>query len=229
MQSSTIAYNEVLRESEIVSPFNEDAKMVKRVGNKLAVACKQFLLDYGGADRITGYQWEFNLIQSNDINAWCMPGGKVVVYTGLLDVTLDETGLATVLSHEIAHAIARHSNERVSQQILAQVGGSALDVVLASTDFSNIDLDQIIVDSYTVGTNVGLLKFPRNHESEADKMGLVFMEYAGYDSRLAVDFWKRMAAQSTSDYSILWSTHPADAQRIMNIEEFIPVAKSYIR
>ena len=231
IQSSQIAYNEFLNQNEVVNPYNEEAMLVKRVGNKLADACKEFLSDYGGVERVAGYQWEFNLVNSDEINAWCMPGGKVVVYTGLLAITQDENGLATVLSHEIAHAIARHSNERVSQQILTEVGGSALDVVLATTSTSanSIDLDQLIFETYSLGTSIGLLTFSRNHESEADKMGLVFMEYAGYDSRQAVGFWKRMSAQSTGSVPVLLSTHPADATRIASIEEFIPVAKSYVK
>lgn len=231
MQSSQIAYNEFLSQNEVVNPFSQDALLVTRVGNKLAEGCKKFLSDYGGVNRVAGFQWEFNLVNREEINAWCMPGGKVVVYTGLLAVTQDENGLATVLSHEIAHAIARHGNERMSQQIMAQAGGSTLEAVLASTgtNANSIDLDQLIYDTYSLGSNLGSLMFSRNQESEADKMGLVFMEYAGYDCGLAVDFWKRMKAQSKGSSPVLLSTHPADAKRIADIKEFIPVAKSYVK
>lgn len=229
IKSSNIAYDAFLNENDIINPYDAKAMMVKRVGNNLAEACRMFLLDHGDVERIAGYEWEFNLVNSDEVNAWCMPGGKVVVYSGLLDVTQDESGLATVLSHEIAHAIARHSNERVSQQLLAQVGGSTLEAVLGATDFSSEVLDDLMLQSFSLGSNIGLLKFSRNHESEADKMGLVFMEYAGYDCSKAVGFWERMASQSTQDYPVLLSTHPADASRIRDIEEFIPVAKSYVK
>ena len=229
IKSSNIAYEAFLNENDIINPFDANAMMVKRVGNNLAEACRKFLLDYGDVERIAGYEWEFNLVNSTEINAWCMPGGKVVVYSGLLDITHDENGLAAVLSHEIAHAIARHSNERASQQLLAQVGGSALEVVLSATEFSSTELDFLILESFSLGTDIGLLKFSRNHESEADKMGLVFMEYAGCDCSKAVGFWERMASQSAQNYPVLLSTHPADEARIREIETFIPVAKSYVK
>ncbi len=229
MQSSNVAYETFLSENSIVSPYDSRSLMVKKVGNNLAEACQKFLADYGDSERMAGYQWEFNLVESTEVNAWCMPGGKVVVYTGILDLTADEAGLATVLGHEIAHAIARHGNERVSQQILAEAGGSTIQAVLASTSFSPDMLDNLVLNAYSLGSSVGLLKFSRNQESEADKMGLVFMEYAGYDSYAAIDFWKRMAASSAVGVPELLSTHPADEKRIMEIESFIPVAKSYVK
>ena len=167
-------------------------------------------------------------VEGEEINAWCMPGGKVVVYEGILPMTQDEEGLAVVLSHEIAHAIARHGNERVSQQMMTQYGGAVLATIFENTSYQGIELNQIISDTYGAGTQLGLLKFSRMHETEADKMGLVFMEYAGYDSKNAIDFWKRMANSSQGSPSDFLSTHPSDGKRISDIEEFIPVAKSYI-
>jgi len=152
----------------------------------------------------------------------------VVVFKGILDVTQDEEGLAVVMSHEIAHAIARHSNERVSQQILTQMGGSTLQTVMGVVNTDGVDLNSLVMNAFNIGSQVGLLKFSRNQETEADKMGLVFMEYAGYDSQNAIEFWKRMAKNSTGGQPEFLSTHPSDAKRIMDIESFIPVAKSYV-
>ncbi len=228
ISSSSLAYEEFLNENHIVSPFNANSQMVNEVGNKLAVACKKFLEEHGDVNRLNGFQWEFTLVEGEEINAWCMPGGKVVVYEGILPMTQDEEGLAVVLSHEIAHAIARHGNERVSQQMMTQYGGAVLATIFENTSYQGIELNQIISDTYGAGTQLGLLKFSRMHETEADKMGLVFMEYAGYDSKNAIDFWKRMANSSQGSPSDFLSTHPSDGKRISDIEEFIPVAKSYI-
>lgn len=228
VQSSSLAYNEFLSQNEVVNLYDERTMMVKRVGEKLAEGCEKFLKDHGDPSRTATFQWEFNLVESDQINAWCMPGGKVVVYTGILPVTQSEEGLATVLSHEIAHAIARHSNERVSQQIMTQVGGSVLSTVLLDTELAAYNIDAIILNVYGLGANLGLLKFSRNQETEADKMGLVFMEYAGYDCSTAIDFWKRMSAAGNAGVPEILSTHPTDDRRIQEIEMFIPVAKSYI-
>jgi predicted Zn-dependent protease len=228
IQSSNIAYNQFLDDNTVVSEFHPDAILVNKVGNKLAVACRQFLINHGDVERVAGFDWEFNLVESEEKNAWCMPGGKVVIYQGILSETIDETGLAVVLSHEIAHAIARHGSERASQQLLAQMGGDALQTVLNSLDTKGIDFSEILSQTYDMGLELGMLKFSRNHETEADKMGLVFMEYAGYDSSVALEFWQRMANSSQYGIPAFMSTHPTDEKRIMEIEAFIPVAKSYV-
>ena len=228
ISSSSLAYQTFLDENTVISPYNPDAKMVKRVGEKLAVACKNFLTQYGDINRLEGFNWEFHLVEGDEKNAWCMPGGKVVVYNGILSVTQDEEGLAVVLSHEIAHAVARHGNERVSQQLITQYGGSALAVIFDNTSMNGLDMQEIILNTYGSGSQLGLLKFSRMHETEADKMGLVFMEYAGYDSQKAIDFWQRMSAGSDGTVPEFLSTHPSDNNRIEAIEAFIPVAKSYI-
>jgi predicted Zn-dependent protease len=212
-----------------MSPYNTNAIMVKRVGEKLSEACEAFLRDHSDISRIAGFEWEFNLVQDAQKNAWCMPGGKVVVYEGILSTTQDETGLAVVLSHEIAHAIARHGNERVSQQMLSQYGGSAVQVLLGSAQYQGMDLSGLILNAYSKGAELGMLKFSRNQESEADKMGLVFMEYAGYNSEMAIDFWKRMSADGGGEIPFFMSTHPTDQQRISDIEAYIPIAKSYVK
>ncbi|MFT4753987.1 MAG: putative Zn-dependent protease [Salibacteraceae bacterium] len=226
--SSRESYQSFLDENLVISAYNPNAVLVKRVGEKLALACKAFLEKHGDIGRLDGFNWEFNLVEGSDLNAWCMPGGKVVVYEGILAITEDEQGLAVVLSHEIAHAIARHGNERVSQQMLAQYSGAALVSIFEQTAFQGIELQEIISQIYGAGAQLGLLKFSRVHETEADKMGLVFMEYAGYDSENAIAFWQRMLKQSEGVPSEFLSTHPSDQKRIRDIETFIPVAKSYV-
>ena len=228
IRSSNVAYNQFLDENAVVSEFHSDAILVNKVGDKLAVACRQFLINHGDVERVAGFDWEFNLVESEEKNAWCMPGGKVVIYQGILSETINETGLAVVLSHEIAHAIARHSSERASQQLLAEMGGDALQTVLNSLDTKGIDFSEIFSQTYDMGLQLGMLKFSRNHETEADKMGLVFMEYAGYDSSVALEFWKRMLNNSGYGIPAFMSTHPTDEKRILEIEAFIPVAKSYV-
>jgi len=205
------------------------ADMVKRVGNKLAAAITQYYNSKGQGNALAGYQWEFNLVNSPDINAWCMPGGKVVIYTGILPVTRDEAGLAVVMGHEIAHAIARHGNERMSQGLIQQAGGTALSVALASKPAQT---QELFKTAYGVGSQVGvLLPFSRKQESEADEMGLIFMALAGYNPSVAVDFWQRMSAASGSGNKPpeLLSTHPSDATRISKIQKQIPSAMAYYK
>jgi predicted Zn-dependent protease len=174
------------------------------------------------------YKWEFNLIQDDKtVNAWCMPGGKVGVYTGILPVTRDETGLAVVMGHEVAHAIAKHGNERMSQELLAQLGAVGLSVALSTEPGLTSD---IYMAAYGVGTNVGiLLPYSRVHESEADRIGLSLMARAGYDPRAAVPFWKRMSEKGGSRPPEFLSTHPAPDTRIKQIESLIPEAMQYYR
>lgn len=200
-----------------------DAEMVKRVGNKMVAAVKQFLQERGKLDLIAGYNWEFNLVNSNEVNAWCMPGGKVAVYTGILPITQNETGLAVVMGHEIAHAIARHGNERVSQQLFAQYGGQALSVLMSSKP---AETQQIF--NYGVGatSTLGILAFSRKHESEADEMGLYFMAMAGYNPEEAISFWQRMAAKGGQKPPQFLSTHPSDETRISQLKGWMPKAKA---
>lgn len=176
--------------------------------------------------KLSNYSWEFNLVENQEINAWCMPGGKVVVYTGILPITRDEAGLAVVMGHEIAHAIAKHGNERMSQGLLAQVGGMALSTALESEPETT---QQLWMAAYGLGAQIGLvLPYSRLHENEADHLGLIFMSMAGYNPNAAVSFWQHMAAKKGGkNPPEFLSTHPSDKNRILKIQALIPEAMKY--
>ena len=199
--------------------------MVKRVGQNLANAVVSYLNQNGLGAEVANYKWEFNLVQSNEVNAWCLPGGKIVVYEGILPVTQNEASLAIVLGHEIAHAVAKHSAERLSNEYKNQYGTQILGAVLQGAGASE-GLQQIISLGTQVGGSIWPSGFSRKQESEADHMGLVFAAMAGYDPEVAVTFWQRMAAQGTGSSSI-FSDHPSDAKRIQDIQGWLPEAKKY--
>ncbi len=212
---SLTAYNDFLKENDVVDK-GKDYSAVKRVSDKLIPAVVTVLKQEGYGDMIEGYNWEVNLVESDEPNAWCMPGGKIVVYTGILGYTKDDAGLAVVLGHEIAHAIAQHGNERMSQGLLAETGFVALDIALANKPTETRNL---LMTAVGVGTQVGvLLPFSRTQESEADRLGLIFMAAAGYDPHNAISFWERMSANGTSVPEFL-STHPSDETRISDIKD----------
>ena len=217
MSLSAIEYSNFLSTHDFEIGTN-DAEMVKRVGKRISDAVSLYMNANGHASRIAGFSWEFNLVRDNAVNAWCMPGGKVCVYTGILPITLDENGLAVVLGHEIAHAIARHGNERMSQGLLFKLGGIALNVAVSNKSEETQDLFN---EAYGIGAQTGLiLPFSRKNELESDKLGLVFMHLAGYDASKAADFWKRMAKNGPSHPEFL-STHPSDEKRIKEINDFL--------
>lgn len=220
-------YREFLSTHKVVKD-TEDAEMVKRVGQKIRQAVETYFFQNNLSDRLNGYKWAFNLIEDKAINAWCMPGGKVVVYTGILPIAKDEAGLAVVMGHEIAHAVAQHGDERMSQALLAEMGGVALATALSQKPKETTNL---FMAAYGLGTTIGiLLPYSRLQESEADRLGLIFMAMAGYDPRNAIDFWKRMSASKQGGYTPEFlSTHPADETRIRNIERLIPEAMQYYR
>lgn len=225
---SLTGYKDFLDKNPPVAASNANAAMVARVGDRISKAVITFLEQNKMGDRVKDYKWEFKLVESQDINAWCMPGGKVVVYTGLLPVTKDETGLAFVMGHEVAHAVARHGNERMSQMLLAQTGGLALDIALADKPS---ETRAIFNTAYAVGSQVGvMLPFSRLHETEADKLGMIFMAMAGYDPSEAPAVWSRMIEinKGPKPPAIL-STHPADQTRIENIRAYVPTAKKYFK
>lgn len=222
-------YKQFLTENKVVATnVNKDAEMVRRVGTRIAYAIGKYYEQQGKGDILNGYQWEFNLIDSKDVNAWCMPGGKVVVYTGLLPVTQNEAALAVVMGHEIAHAIARHGNERMSQGVMQQLGGVALSVAVANKP---AETQNLFLQSYGIGSTVlGTLPFSRKQETEADKFGLIFSAMAGYNPNEAIPFWQRMAqvagGQKPPEFL---STHPSDETRIANMQKFIPEAMKYYK
>jgi len=220
-------YAKVLKESKL-STDQEEVQMVTRVGKRIATAAEGFLKESGAGDKIKNYKWQFNVIEDDKtVNAWCMPGGKVAVYTGILPVTKNETGLAVVLGHEVAHAIAEHGNERMSQALVAQLGGVALSAALANQP---AETTQLFMAAYGVTANVGaLLPYSRLHESEADRIGLTLMAKAGYDPHEAVRFWQAMSAQGGSRPPTLLSTHPAPESRIEKIKSYIPEAMRYYK
>ncbi len=226
-QEAVLAYQQFLGDpSTKVVRGNAQAEMVQRVGKRIAQAVTKFLNEGDYANQYN-FQWEFNLIDDNQINAWCMPGGKVAVYAGILPVTRTEAGLATVMGHEIAHAIAKHSAERMSQTIAAQLGGVAVDVATAERSSTT---RAVLNTAYGLGGQLALLSYSRNQETEADRLGLVFMALAGYDPSEAIGFWERMMeAKSASGGAPpeFLSTHPSDVRRINNIKKLLPEAQSY--
>lgn len=205
----------------------QDAALVKKVGNNIKGAVERYFQQEGESDRLAGYAWEFNLVKSDEVNAWCMPGGKVVFYEGILPICQDEKGIAVVMGHEVAHAIAEHGNERMSQGLLTQMGGMALQAALASKP---AETQQLFMTAFGVGAQVGvLLPFSRQQETEADRLGLIFMAMAGYDPNVAVGFWQRMAAQGGGAPPEFLSTHPADDTRVRNLQGFMPEAMGYYK
>ena len=218
-------YDQFLKENkESTDPAKKE--MVSRVGMRLAKAVEKYLTEHDMADQVKGYAWEFHLIESKDINAGCMSGGKVVVYTGILPVTQTETGLAVVMGHEIAHAVARHGSERMSQGLVQQMGGVALSAALSK---SPSQTQSLFMTAYGVGSQVGvLLPFGRTQEKEADHLGLIFMAMGGYNPDEAVSFWERMAAQKQGGAPPEFlSTHPSDQTRIAEIKKLLPEARKY--
>ena len=221
-------YQTFLNANKVVSSTsNRDAEMVRRAGSRIAAAIKTYYDGKGQTSVLDGYQWEFNLIDNKEANAWCMPGGKVVVYTGLLPITQNEAALAIVLGHEIAHAIAQHGSERMSQGLLQQLGGTALQVALANKP---AETQNLFMTAYGIGSNVGaILPFSRKQESEADKYGLYFAAMGGYNPQEAIPFWERMAAAGGGKPPEFLSGHPSDERRIANIKTNMPQALKYYK
>ena len=202
-----------------------DATRVVNVGNRIKNAAEKYYASIGRQADLVSYNWEFALLQDAQMNAWCMPGGKVAVYTGILPVTKDETGLAVVMGHEVSHALAGHGNERISQAMVAQYGGQILGGTI-----SNAQWAQVFEAAYPIGSQVALLKYGRNQESEADQMGLYLMSMAGYDPRQAIPFWQRMEASATgSRQPEFLSTHPNPETRISDINKNLPKALEYYK
>lgn len=227
MATSLQQYDQFLKENK-VSQNKAQTAQVKRVGSRIQHAVEQYFRQNNNSQQLAGYAWEFNLVESKDVNAWCMPGGKVVVYSGILPITKNDDGLAVVMGHEIAHAVANHGAERVSQGLLAQLGGMALSTAIKTQPQAT---QQLWMGAFGLGAQYGLiLPYSRVHENEADHLGLMFMAMAGYDPNAAVDFWQRMSAKKGGQAPPEFlSTHPSDATRIRNIQSLLPEARKYYK
>ncbi|MBW8323195.1 MAG: M48 family metallopeptidase [Prolixibacteraceae bacterium] len=224
VEMSLTSYSQFLQENKL-SANKEQTDVVKRVGARMSVAVEKYLKENGFQDRVADFKWEFNLVENKEPNAWCMPGGKVVFYSGILPLTKNDAGVAVVMGHEIAHAVARHGNERMSQQMLVQFGGVALSEAIKTKPEQT---QAIFQTAYGLGSQLGvMLPYSRQHEYEGDKLGLIFMAIAGYDPKEAIGFWERMAANSSGKTPEFLSTHPVEANRIEAIKQFLPDAMKY--
>ncbi len=222
-------YKQFLSGSKVVSSSNNrDAAMVRRVGQRVTNAVKSYYASRNLSDALDGFVWEYNLVNDPAINAWAMPGGRIVVYTGLLGVTKNEAALAAVIGHEISHAIFKHGNERMSQGLAQQLGGAALSIALANQPAQTQNLFNT---AYGIGTNVGvLLPFSRKQESEADRYGLIWMAMAGYNPQEAIPLWERMEAASSGNRPPEFlSTHPSENTRMTNLRKWMPEALKYYK
>lgn len=219
-------YKSFLSTNKVVPTANKDAEMVKRIGSRITAAITKYYTAQGNANILDGYNWEYNLVDSKDVNAWCMPGGKIVVYTGLLPITQNEAALAVVMGHEITHALAQHGNERMSQGMLQQLGGAALSVALANKPQ---ETQNLFMNAYGIGSQVGFaLPFSRKDEYEADKFGLRFAAMAGYNPQEAIPLWQRMEKASGGNKPPEFlSTHPSEGNRIARLQEQMPEAMKY--
>jgi predicted Zn-dependent protease len=217
-------YDSVVKASPTLMQTDDRAQMVTRVGSRIQLAVETYLQQNNMSKEVRNFKWEFNTVNQNIVNAWCMPGGKVVVYTGLLPITQNETALAVVMGHEIAHAIARHGNERMSEGLLINLGGLVLEEALKD---KKQQTQLLFLGLYVVGSNLALaLPNSRMQESEADKLGLIFMSMAGYNPEEAIPFWQRMASVGTNKTLEFLSTHPGDATRIKKLSALIPGIKT---
>jgi predicted Zn-dependent protease len=224
MALSFTQYDQFLKTNK-VSTDKKNVELVRKVGQRIAKAVEEYMTQQGLSSYLDGYKWEFNLIEDKNVNAWCMSGGKVVVYTGILPLTKNEAGLATIMGHEIAHAVARHGSERMSEQMLAEGAGTALSVAMANEPQ---ETQQLAYAAFGLGAQYGvLLPFSRKHEYEADYMGLIFMAMAGYDPNESIAFWQRMSQQNGAKMPEFLSTHPVDENRIARLKEKMPDAMKY--
>lgn len=217
-------YDQFLKENKVIKG-TPDAQRVTSVGQKIKAAAEKYLNANGYQGYLKDYQWEYNLVQDPAVNAWCMPGGKIVVYTGILPITKDEAGLATVMGHEVAHALVNHGAQRMSAGQLQQIGAVGVGV---ATSGQSTQAQQLWMQAYGVASEVGgTLPFSRKHENEADEIGLTLMAIAGYNPDRAIDFWQRMDANSGGGAPPEFlSTHPSGSTRIANIKQNIPNAKA---
>jgi len=225
----TQQYQQFLSTNRVISASNNrDAEMVRRVGQRITKAVEEYYAQNGITDKLNGVNWEYNLVDDKAINAWCMPGGKIVVYTGLLPISQNEAALAVVIGHEVSHALLQHGNQRMSQGLLQQLGGVALSVAVANKP---AETQNMFLAAYGAGTTVGvMLPFSRKQELEADRFGLIWTAMAGYNPQEAIALWERMekASQGQSPPEFL-STHPTEGRRIDQLQQFMPEAMKYYK
>lgn len=218
------SYNEFISKHNLVPVSDSRAREIETVGNKMVKAANELFGSTKHKNRIKGQKWDFKLVDKSEVNAWCMPGGKIVFYTGILPYTQDENGIAVVMGHEMAHAVAKHGNERMSQQLAILMGGVTLDVAMQNNPENT---REIFKSLYGISATMGALAYSRKHEYEADKIGLILMAKAGYDPRKAIDFWERMSQKGGSSMPQFLSTHPSDENRIREMKKFLPTALKY--
>jgi predicted Zn-dependent protease len=220
--SSFQQYDQFLAENETITGTDE-ARMVERVGKKIRAAAEEWLASEGNAHYLDNYKWEYHLVKSDEVNAWCMPGGKIVVYSGILPITQTEEGLATVMGHEVSHALLNHGQQRMSAGVLQQLGAAGVGII--SSGMSS-ETQALAMTAYGAGSNLaGTLPVSRGHESEADHYGIILMAIAGYNPDASVPFWERMASMGGSTPEFL-STHPSDERRVRQLQGWIPEAKA---
>ncbi|MDH6342452.1 putative Zn-dependent protease [Parabacteroides sp. PFB2-12] len=224
LTSSLTQYNEFISTAQKSTNKTQTAQVV-RVGQKIAAATNAYLTNNGMADEVKNFSWEFNLVADPQMNAFCMPGGKIVVYEGLMQIVSSDDDLAVVMGHEVAHAVAKHSNERMSQQLATVLGASVLDVAVGN---KSAMVQQVASTVYGLGSEaLVILPFSRKHESEADYMGLILMTMAGYNPQAAVGFWQKMSAGGGAGVPEFLSTHPSDSRRINDIQSALPEMEKY--
>ena len=222
LQSSLASYSSFMKTAK-VSTQKTQSEQVTRVGKRIAAATEAYLKAVGLQNEIQNFAWEFNLVKSDELNAWCMPGGKIVVYEGIMKIIGSDDELAVVLGHEVAHAVAKHANERMSQQVAAQMGANVLGAVVSGQSYQTQAMAQQI---YGLGAQYGVMQpFSRKHESEADEMGLVLMTIAGYNPDVAITFWQKMNAAGSSSVPEFLSSHPSHETRIADIQKKLPGIK----
>ena len=222
LQSSLASYSSFMKTAK-VSTQKTQSEQVTRVGKRIAAATEAYLKAVGLQNEIQNFAWEFNLVKSDELNAWCMPGGKIVVYEGIMKIISSDDELAVVLGHEVAHAVAKHANERMSQQVAAQMGANVLGAVVSGQSYQTQAMAQQI---YGLGAQYGVMQpFSRKHESEADEMGLVLMTIAGYNPDVAITFWQKMNSAGQSSVPEFLSSHPSHETRIADIKKKLPGIK----
>jgi predicted Zn-dependent protease len=217
-------YQDFLAQHPPMPASNAGVIQVRNVGSRISSGVMRFLQQNNMSDRIPEFTWEFNVVDDKTVNAWCMPGGKIVFYSGILPVAQDDNGIATVMGHEIGHAVAEHGNERMTEQLAVYLGGISLEYALQKEPQTTQD---IFLTAYGVGSQLGVLAYSRKQEYEADKLGMVFMAMSGYDPATAIAFWQRMAQTGGARPPEFLSTHPSDENRIKALQAFLPQAKAY--